>query len=75
MLDPQPTDADDDKLRLPERLAQLKEVGGRCALAGCPTAHRARSVPTQQLVIRFALNVSDLPISVRQVNAAKPVEP
>ena len=64
MLDPQPTDANDDKLRLPERLAQLTEVGGRCALAGCPTAHRARSMPTQQLVIRFPLQVSDLPTSI-----------
>ena len=56
--DLQLTDADDDRLRMPEKFEHPKQVAGQCVLAGCPTAHRAKSLRTQQLVIRTALDVS-----------------
>ena len=56
--DPQLTDADDDRLRMPEKFEHLRQVGGRCVLAGCPTTNPAKSLLTQQLVIRTALDVS-----------------
>lgn len=43
---------------MPDEFEQLKQVGGRYVLAGRPTVHRAKSIPTQQLVIRTTLDVS-----------------